>query len=169
MPSRNIIVRQNESTIFFIIIYIIIYERNVSRMVRWQDKKINAMNYAVTLQLTRAFCTGWSILSPHAEKRFDNEKMWYLGALKYGVSLGWCVLAIFLRRRPSFFQRMQSMFLQLRGTRRNVVIRLIIKRCLSPVCIRFFLLAVSGLRRKGTPLTELINFCICMGKVPMAR
>ena len=71
------------------------------------------------------------------------------------------ILAIFLRRRPSFFQRMRSMFLQLRRTRWNVVIRLIIKRCLSPVCVRFF--------RKGTPLNELTSFCICMGKVPMAR
>ena len=43
------------------------------------------------------------------------------------------ILATFLRRRPNFFQRIQSMFLQLRRTRQNVVIRLIIKKCLSPV------------------------------------
>ena len=48
------------------------------------------------------------------------------------------ILAIFLRRRPSFFQRMRSLFLQLRRTRWYVVIRLIIKRCLSQVCVRFF-------------------------------
>ena len=89
MSSRNIKTRQNESTIVFIIIHIIVYERNVSRMVRWQDKKINAMKYAVTLQLTRAFCTGWSILSPHAEKRFDNEKMWY----PWGLEI-WCLLGL---------------------------------------------------------------------------
>ena len=89
MSSRNIKTRQNESTIVFIIIHIIVYERNVSRMVRWQDKKINAMKYAVTLQLTWAFCTGWSILSAHAEKRFDNGKMWH----RRGFEI-WCPLGL---------------------------------------------------------------------------
>ena len=40
---------------------------------------------------------------------------------------------------------------------------------LPSLCSVFFLLAVGGLRRKGTSLAELINFCICMGEVPMAR